>query len=191
MHALFKADSVFTYDIFYLYIRLLNLPGMKILLKHSDTENYTKLVYEQLAAIILFCMTATSSHAKFTIFDLQESHNNQEILLLLLNYIKSDFESDLSSNYTHTTQLILTFLRSYSDKTIVVPNLIKTGYPEAILKWLTIVDSQDKSFDSYEFNLSEKYLKSNAIHAFISIIHNTSRLDDGITVLNSLEAISV
>ncbi|CAF1478853.1 unnamed protein product [Adineta steineri] len=191
MHALFKADSVFTYDIFYLYIRLLNLPGMKILLKRSDTENYTKLVYEQLAAIILFCMTATSSHAKFTVFDLQESHNNQEILLLLLNYIKSDFESDLSLNYTHTTQLILTFLWSYSDKTIVVPNLIKTGYPEAILKWLTIVDSQDKLFDSYEFVSSEKYLKSNAIHAFISIIHNTSRHDDGITVLNSLEAISV
>jgi hypothetical protein len=65
--------------------------------------------------------------------DLKE---HEHILQLVLKYANIDFES---SNYSNLTYQTLLTLLNYSNKTVLVPCLIKTDYPRALLKWLSIV----------------------------------------------------
>jgi len=138
MNELFKKDSSIAYEIFYSYINLLNLTGMKTYLKRLDTQVYVKILYDQFATVILYVITLAASYSKLTIADLKEPLDNQELLLLMLKFMKADLESDSVSTYSSVTHSILSFLWSYADKTVVIPNLIKTGYPEAVLKWLSV-----------------------------------------------------
>jgi hypothetical protein len=54
----------------------------------------------------------------------------------VLNYANMDFES---STYSDLTDATLLTLLTYSNKTVLVPYIIKTDYPRALLKWLTLV----------------------------------------------------
>ena len=65
--------------------------------------------------------------------DLQE---HEHVLQVLLIYANKAFES---SNYSLSTSIMLRNLLNYSNETILVPNLIKTNYPEALLKWLSSI----------------------------------------------------
>jgi hypothetical protein len=111
---------------------------MKTYLKRLDMQVYVKILYEQFAKVILYVITLAASYSKLTIADLKEPLDNQEVLLLMLKFMKADLEPDSASTYSHITYLILFFSWNYSDKTVVVPNLIKIGYPEAALKWLSV-----------------------------------------------------
>ncbi len=65
--------------------------------------------------------------------DLQE---HEHLLKSVLNYVDTDFES---SSYSALTNAALVTLLNYSNKTVLVPCLIKTDYPRALLKWLISV----------------------------------------------------
>jgi hypothetical protein len=138
MDELFKKDSSAAYEIFYSYINLFNLTGMKNYLKRLYMQVYVKILYKQFASVILQVIELASIYYKFTIADIKEPLDNQELLLLMLKFMKADLEPDSASTYSSITHSILSFLWNYSDKTVVVPNLIKTGYPEAVLKWLSV-----------------------------------------------------
>ena len=70
---------------------------------------------------------------KRTNIDLQEHEN---VLQAVLIYANKAFES---SKYSSSTHAILSNLLNYSNETFLVPSLIKTGYPEALLKWLSSI----------------------------------------------------
>ncbi|CAF4907773.1 unnamed protein product [Rotaria sp. Silwood1] len=97
--------------------------------------------------------------------DLQK---HEHVLQSVLNYANTFFES---SNYSYLTIGMLGVLVNYSNKTVLVPCLIKTEYPRALLKWLRSVSNQDQS----------DYVKY-----VVGVIYNISRHDNGIQVLNSL-----
>jgi hypothetical protein len=140
MNELFENDSSAAYETFYLYIHLLNLTGMKNYFKRLDMQNFIKMLYEQFATVTLSLIGLTVAFCKFTVADLKEPLANQELFLLMLNFMKDELDADSSITYSKITELILNFVWNYADKTVVVPNLIKAGYPEAALKWLTITN---------------------------------------------------
>jgi hypothetical protein len=140
MKELFENDSVTAYEIFYLYIHLFNLTGMKNYFKRVQVQIFVNLLYEESISIILQVIAFTVAYCKFTLADLEKPLNNQPLLLLMLNFIKDELEPDSSITYSTVSQLILSFIWNYADKTVLIPNLIKIGYPEAILKWLSIID---------------------------------------------------
>jgi hypothetical protein len=140
MDELFKNDSTSAYEVFYSYIHLLNLSGMKNYLKRLDMHVFIKVLYGQFISSILGVTAFAVAYAKLTVADLKEPLDNQEPLLLMLNFIKDELESESSSTYSTVAESILSFVWNYADKTIIVPNLIKVGYPEAVLKWLSVIE---------------------------------------------------
>lgn len=62
--------------------------------------------------------------------DLQE---HAPVLQSILIYANKVFEP---SNYSDLNNVILRELISYSNKTVLIPCLIKTEYPRVLLKWL-------------------------------------------------------
>jgi len=140
MKELFENDSTAAYETFYLYINLFNLTGMKNYLKRLNIQDFIKMLYEELATVALSVIAFALAYCKLTVADLKEPLDNQELFLLMLNFMKNELETDSSSTCSTITELILAFLWNYADKTVVVPNLIKVGYPEAVLKWITIRD---------------------------------------------------
>ncbi len=140
MDELFKNDSTSAYEVFYSYIHLLNLSGMKNYLKRLDMHVFIKVLYGQFISSILGVIAFAVAYSKLTVADLKEPLDNQEPLLLMLNFIKDELESESSSTYSTVAESILSFVWNYADKTIIVPNLIKVGYPEAVLKWLSVIE---------------------------------------------------
>ncbi|CAF0805995.1 unnamed protein product [Rotaria sordida] len=98
--------------------------------------------------------------------DLQE---HEHVLQSTLDYVNTAFES---SEYSYLTNHILPTLLNYSDRTALVPCLIKTDYPKALLKWLSAISKQGQSED---------------VRYIVGMIYNISRHDDGIQALNSLD----
>ncbi len=138
MKELWENDSASAKEIFYSYMKIFNLSAMKNYLQLLHMQMFVKVLYEKCIIIILAIVASIITHCKFTVVDLQEPRDNQEILRLMLNYIKGELDPQSSLPYSVTTRMIFSFLWNYADKTVVVPNLIKVGYPEAVLKWLSL-----------------------------------------------------
>ncbi|CAF2778304.1 unnamed protein product [Rotaria sp. Silwood2] len=98
--------------------------------------------------------------------DLQK---HEHVLQLVLKYADTAFES---SKYSHLTIGALVVLLNYSNKTVLVPYLIKTDYPRTLLKWLSSISNEGRS---------------DHVGHVVGVIYNISRHDDGIQVLNSLD----
>ncbi|CAF0946961.1 unnamed protein product [Adineta steineri] len=98
--------------------------------------------------------------------DFQEHENT---LQLLLNYASIHFESP---KYSQLMQSMLLILVNYSNKTVLVPCLIKTDYPSVLLTWLNLISNRELSRDA---------------DRLVGVIYNISRHENGIQVLNSLD----
>jgi hypothetical protein len=140
INSFFSNDLASAYEMFYTYMHLLNLTGMKNYLKQLDMNTLVRFHYGEFASVILHVIGLAAIYPIFTIADLKEPLDNQEPLQLMLHFVKDDLEADSSSTYSTVKELILTFLWNYSDKTVIVPNLIKAGCPEAILERLTLMN---------------------------------------------------
>ena len=140
MNELFKNGSVSANEVFYSYIKLLNQTGLNNYLKRLEMNDFVKDLYEEFITAILEVIQAAFPNIQFTIADLKEPSDNQELLELMLNFVKVDFEPDSPSTDSTISELILGFIWNYSDKTVVVPNLIKVGCSEAVIKWLSITN---------------------------------------------------
>jgi hypothetical protein len=144
MKELFENDSMGAYEIFYSYIDLFNLSGIKNYFKRIQMQFFIKLLYEECLSIILQIIGLTVAYCKFTRTDLEKPLDNQKSLLLMIHFLKDELEPNSSLPYSTISDLILSFLWNYADKTMIIPNLIKTGYPESVLKWLSIIDRYNK-----------------------------------------------
>jgi hypothetical protein len=138
MDKLLKNDSVCANKIFYLYFDLLKLSGIQNYFKHDETHGeYAKNLFQQFVLVIFVVLTMSVPFCMLTTSDSKSLCDNCEIFSLILNFLKTDI-TEASTSYTPVTNIILLFLWNYADKTVVVPSLIKTGYSEAVLKWLSI-----------------------------------------------------
>ena len=137
MKDLFENDSTAAKESFYYYFNLLKLSAMKRFFQREDLQKFHNVLYGEFLSIIFPIATLLISSCKFTVADLEPPQNNREIFELLLNYIKGELDPGSTLPYSKTTDLILSCLWNYSDKTIVVSNLIQVGYSQAVLQWIS------------------------------------------------------
>lgn len=138
-------DVTYAHEIFYLYFAFFNLPHIKNYLQSKNTINHAvKLLYEncilpnvfhtlESAFQCAFCATS------FTTADLQQLVNYNGILVLMIDYIKEYYNSNEFPKCSRTIVLLLDFLNTYSDKTELVPNMIKLGLPESCINIIKVV----------------------------------------------------
>ncbi|UJR07258.1 hypothetical protein I4U23_011546 [Adineta vaga] len=111
-----------------------------------------------------------SALIKLQNFEIPTDNNFQEhedLLKFILNYANLHFQSPKYSQSIHS---LFSALPEYSNKTILVPCLIQTNYPESLLKWLKLISKEQLS----------------DVERLVGTIYNISRHDNGVQVLNSL-----
>ena len=133
----YENDSKSAKECFYSYLNLLNLPPMKRYFQREEIQQFHHILYGEFLSSIFWLATEIMFSCNFSIVDLEEPRDSREIFLLMLDYMKGEFDPGSTLPYSTTTQLILSCLWNYADRTIVVPNLIKTGYPQAVLQWIS------------------------------------------------------
>lgn len=130
---LFENDLAYAKkEIFYMYFYLINLVVVQNYLKNVQMPDYLKKMTRFSVSRILVVMHATCLYTDLGLKDDQRPNNCIELLSLMLNYVKTDLEvSDLTleplpNDASMTTIRILWFFWEYTDKTILVEDLIKT-----------------------------------------------------------------
>ncbi|CAM4775638.1 unnamed protein product [Rotaria magnacalcarata] len=169
---LFERDPIYALETVYVYLNLLNLPGIKTYLAYRtiDEQLYEKYI---LPSIIFKVLTSATKASHFSLHDLQKLNDYSETLSLILNCVQTEIYSCTTSNYSKTTTSILLFVCTYSDKTVLIPNLIKTDFVKGVAECLKKV---------HELHGRQSTL-------LINIIDNICRHEDGIIALNSLQAL--
>ena len=101
-----------------------------------------KQLYEKyiLSSFILQVLSSTMAASNISIHDSQQLSSYNESLLLMLNYVKGEIDRWTSPKYSRTTMAILLFIHGYAEKTVLIPNLIKVGCVEIVLKCLTNIN---------------------------------------------------
>ncbi|CAF1502375.1 unnamed protein product [Adineta ricciae] len=100
-------------------------------------------------------------------------NNFQEHELLLASISDYGNKYFQSPEYSQLIQSMILQITNYSNQTILVPCLIKPDYPSSVLNWINRLPNEQSS-PSY------KHL--------IGIIYNISRHDEGVQILNALDA---
>lgn len=136
LNQLFENDSTLAKQFFYSYFDLFHLSPMKNYFQRKQIERLFNLLYTQVISILLSTMTVLILSCKFTREDLEESKNNRDIFVLMLNYMKEELDPHSSLSYSVITKLTFSFLWIYADKTVLIPNLLQVGFHQSIVQWL-------------------------------------------------------
>lgn len=138
IHEQLMHDSELASKVFYSYFHLFKLSSVKNCFKGDETPNtFVKTLIHQSILVILYVITASVSTSILTTADLQPPYDNCETFTMMLEYLAVDIK-ETTGSYSAITERVLMFLWNYADKTVVIPNLIKTGYPAAVVKWLSM-----------------------------------------------------
>ena len=130
-------------DIFYLYFNLMNLSMVQNYLKNTEMPSELESICRYSVSRILLVMRYSGLYTDLTLNDEQRPNNSVELLASMLQNVKADLESaDLAINPSAndpsiTRCLILTFLWDYSDKTILVEDLVEAGCSQILIDGLT------------------------------------------------------
>lgn len=104
-----------------------------------------KILYRLCISKILEVMINTSVLTDLSLNDIKRPVNCNKLLSVMLHYVEEDLKSSNLSlkpsptDASVTKDLILIFLMCYSDKTIIVSDLIKVGCLEIMMNALTII----------------------------------------------------
>lgn len=130
-------------EIFYLFFNLMNLPMIQNYLKDIEIPYEWRGICRYGISRILLVMRYSGLYTDLTLNDKQRLTNSVELLASMLENVKADLESaDLAINPSAndpsiTRCLILTFLWDYSDKTILVEDLLEAGCSQILFDGLT------------------------------------------------------
>jgi hypothetical protein len=142
---LFLTDLVYAKEIFYLYFNLLNINLIQNSFKNDQMSDHLKILYRPSISRILDVMIDTSAITDLALNDSARPINCIELLSLMLNYVQTDLKSSnislhpSSTDASITRKLILLFLWCYSDKIILVTDLIEVGALEIMINILRII----------------------------------------------------
>lgn len=140
-------DSVLKNDldeserIFYMYLNLLNNIVVQNYFQSTSRKSLCRLCICQIFDV----MTYTCKLADLGLHDLERPMNCIELLSLMFNCLKHDFQSlDLTAdssptNPSITSFNILAFLIWYGDKTILVQDLMEASCSQIMIDLLTII----------------------------------------------------
>lgn len=132
-------------EIFYLYFNLINLRMIQNYLKHTDIFHELTRICRYGVSRILTVMRHCCICTDLAPDDEQRPENTLELLSLLLDNVRTDLESanltvNPSPNDPSITRfLILIFLWDYSDKTILVGDLLEAGCSQILIDGLTSI----------------------------------------------------
>jgi hypothetical protein len=130
------------------YFDLLNAAGLKNYLKQVDNgDDIRKQIYKNCVTLALHFMQGCLFFGELKLSKadyLQLPSSREETLQLMLKLVQHDLQSD-TEYVSMIADDILWFLFYYSKTTLIIPNLISTGYPEAVLKWIALAIATNKS----------------------------------------------
>ncbi|CAF0902407.1 unnamed protein product [Rotaria sordida] len=119
--------------------------------------------------LLMKMLTSITSLVKFQNEDFSKI-NDYQLFIAIREHIDQDFKHD------NLTDGIISFIWNLSDRTILVPLFINTGYVNSIIQWI---------------KTREIKFRDDKLNAPIHILHNLSRHDDGINQLNIYNALKI
>ncbi|CAF0989919.1 unnamed protein product [Adineta steineri] len=131
-------------------------------------DNNSIFIDSNIRLIIKMAMSITS-FVQFNDGDLTKPSDHQ-LLIAIREHIDQDFKHD------NLTDAVISFIWNLSDRTMLVPRLLKAGYAKSVVDWILTREMK--------FTIDK-------IDAPIHILHNLARHDDGIDQLNSYDALDV
>ncbi|CAF1337986.1 unnamed protein product [Rotaria magnacalcarata] len=162
----FNKDHLLVREIFFGCFNLL-VDHLSIF-KNTDLTPITIFI-DSNVRLIMKMITSICSLVNFTNEDFSKIEDHQ-LLIAMREHIDQDNKHD------NLTDGIISFIWNLSDRTILIPLFINTGYPESVVQWIKIRESK---------------FRDDKLDAPIHILHNLSRHDDGIKALNCHGALDV
>lgn len=138
-------------EIFYLYFKLINLQMIQNYLKNTEISHELTRICRYGVSRILTVMRHSCICIDLAPDDEQRPDTTIELLSLMLDHVRTDLESanltvNPSPNDPSITRfLILIFLWDYSDKTILVGDLLQAGCSQILIDGLTSICTYDSS----------------------------------------------
>lgn len=138
-------DVNYSKEIFYMYFKLFNIVLIQNYLKNEYISDYSHIPFSYLIARICYIMNCAMIVKDICSADIQRPINTIELLSLIINYIKTDFQSfnfnlnSLVIDKSSPKYQCLVFLRNYSNQTVLVPNLIEVGCSNIIVNIFIII----------------------------------------------------
>ena len=172
---IFQNDPTFAHQVFFGYLNILDTPDIRRFLTAKSWSTIADAIMERHIYIIVYCITQIVDLIPFHDNDLPERYDP------LLDAMRINIEqtvrtvrpaSSSSTNSVH--QKLLDFIWNLSDRTVVVPSLLRNGFAKSIVELFvlpTVVAKERRSMTS--------------------IIHNLSRHDLGADELNKQNTIEI
>lgn len=145
-----------------------------ILVQHSYIFKNTNLTsttvfIDSNVRLLMKMITTITSLVDFTNEDFSKAEDRQ-LLIAMREHVDQDNKHD------NLTDAIISLIWNLTDRTILVPLFLKTGYAKSVVEWIE--------------NRQSKF-RDDKLDAPIHILHNLSRHDDGINQLNMCNALKV
>ncbi|CAF0859712.1 unnamed protein product [Adineta steineri] len=179
-----RKDDHIARETFFWCINQLNQTHIKnylLLTKDEQESEENKLYYKHVSYILLFVVQAESFFTFDSIQDQQHIEEYCELLTLFIDRIDKRMPEHASTviekdyKIGDINEVILTVIWSLSDRTVLIPMLLKCDLAKRAIGWLAQASM-----------LAEKSRRS-----LISIIHNIARHDDGADELNKYDAVII
>ncbi|CAF1540227.1 unnamed protein product, partial [Didymodactylos carnosus] len=196
---LFTDNQKYAHETFDLFFNVLSSTSI---LNDLQNQEIDKPKRNACSIIFSIVQTVCESLMSFTVFTNSDFDSYIPLLEAFITYISRDFESldttmndqlqSLTSNddpdhsllsenqdilalplNAFITNTILVLINTLANKTILVPVFVKTGYPKAVLNWITL-----------------SYLSESLQNSIMHVINNIARHDIGADALNMNNALS-
>jgi hypothetical protein len=152
------------------FIREIFFACFELLSDHADIFRRAQSAFlDSNVRLIVKMLTAVVSSTQFKSTDFARE-KDQDLFCAIREHVDNGNAQD------ELTDELMSCIWNLSDKTVLVPILLKTGYTSSVLEWV---------------QMREKKFKEDKIDAPIHILHNLSRHDDGIDQLNRYNTLAV
>lgn len=152
------------------FIREIFFGCFELLSDHAETFRRAQSAFlDSNVRLIVKMLTKVASSTQFKSSDFAREKDQTLFCAIREHVDNEDAHDDLTDD-------VISCIWNLSDKTVLVPILLKTGYSSSVLEWV---------------KMREKKFKESKIDAPIHILHNLSRHDDGIDQLNRYHALAV
>ncbi|CAF1306110.1 unnamed protein product [Rotaria sp. Silwood1] len=158
----------------YLLVREIFFTCFNILINHTyiftitNSTSQTTFIDSNIR-LLMKILTSITSLVKFQYDDFSKI-NDQQLFIAMRKHIDQD------SKHDNLTDGIISLIWNLTDRTILVPLFLNTGYANSVIEWIK--------------NREIKF-RDDKLNAPIHILHNLSRHDDGIKELNIYNALQI
>jgi hypothetical protein len=164
----FNKDHLLVREIFFACFNIL-VNHADIFQNNNNNSTPVSTFIDSNVRLLMKMITSITSLVQFKNDDLSET-NDHQLLVAMREHIDHD------SKHDNLTDGIISLIWNLSDRTILVPILLKADYANSVVEWI---------------KTREIKFRDDKLDAPIHILHNLSRHDDGIDQLNTHNALKV